>query len=165
MNCAYHGQNSAVVQCNGCGKPLCPGCDHRIKGFPYCQDCIVQGVDLLRQQNRSSYAPFIKKRTSPFVAALLIALAVRWLAWTRTGYAIDGDRLLLRTGWWRRRITILPASKIQSADLRESFVSRLFGVASLQFGVAGGGLAGHSIPAIPRGEARKLRASLLGFAS
>lgn len=74
MNCAYHGQNSAVVQCNGCGKPLCPACDHRIKGFPYCQDCIVQGVDLLRQQNRTSYAPFIKKRTSPFIAAVLSAV-------------------------------------------------------------------------------------------
>lgn len=60
-----------MVQCNGCGKPLCPACDHRIKGFPYCQDCIVQGVDLLRQQNRTSYAPFIKKRTSPFIAAAL----------------------------------------------------------------------------------------------
>jgi hypothetical protein len=71
MNCAYHNQNAAVVQCNGCGKPLCPGCDHRIKGFPYCQDCIVQGVDLLRQQNRTSYAPFIKKRTSPFIALIL----------------------------------------------------------------------------------------------
>jgi hypothetical protein len=71
MNCAYHSQNAAVVQCNGCGKPLCPGCDHRIKGFPYCQDCIVQGVDLLRQQNRTSYAPFIKKRTSPFIALIL----------------------------------------------------------------------------------------------
>ncbi len=71
MNCAYHGQNSAVVQCNGCGKPLCPACDHRIKGFPYCQDCIVQGVDLLRQQNRSNYVPFVKKQTSPFIALLL----------------------------------------------------------------------------------------------
>ncbi len=71
MNCSYHGQNAAVVQCNGCGKPLCPACDHRIKGFPYCQDCIVEGVDLLRQQNRTSYAPFIKKQTSPFIALLL----------------------------------------------------------------------------------------------
>jgi len=75
MNCAYHSQNVAVVQCNGCGKPLCPTCDHRIKGFPYCQDCIVQGVDLLRNQSNSkNYAPFVKKRTSPLVAALLSML-------------------------------------------------------------------------------------------
>jgi len=75
MNCAYHIQNVATVQCNGCGKPLCAACDHRVKGFPYCQDCIVQGVDLLRNQSNSkNYAPFVKKRTSPLVAALLSML-------------------------------------------------------------------------------------------
>lgn len=73
MNCAFHTHNAASVSCNGCGKPLCVGCDHRIKGFPYCQDCIVLGVDLLRQQSNSNYAPFVKKRTSPFVATLLSA--------------------------------------------------------------------------------------------
>lgn len=71
MNCAYHGQNTAVVNCNGCGKPLCPSCDHRIKGFPYCQDCIVSGVELLRNYNQSSYAPIIKRQTSPLVAVVL----------------------------------------------------------------------------------------------
>lgn len=71
MNCAYHSQNVANVQCNGCGKPLCPACDHRIKGFPYCQDCIVLGVDLLRQQNQTNYVPYVKKRTSPIAATLL----------------------------------------------------------------------------------------------
>src|ERR1035437_4886989 len=71
MNCAYHSQNAAVVSCNGCGRPLCPACDHRIKGFPFCQDCIVQGVDLLRQHNQSNYVPFVKKRTSPFIATVL----------------------------------------------------------------------------------------------
>jgi hypothetical protein len=69
--CAYHTQNGAVVNCNGCGKPLCPACDHRIKGFPYCQDCIVAGIDLLRQQNNSNYSPFVRNRTSPLVALLL----------------------------------------------------------------------------------------------
>ncbi len=71
MDCAYHAHNAAVVNCNGCGKPLCPSCDHRIKGFPYCQDCIVSGVELLRNYNQSSYAPIIKRQTSPFIATLL----------------------------------------------------------------------------------------------
>lgn len=34
----------------------------------------MQGVDLLRQQNRTSYAPFIKKKTSPVIALLLSAI-------------------------------------------------------------------------------------------
>lgn len=71
MNCAYHINNTAVVNCNGCGKPLCPVCDHRIKGFPFCQDCIVSGVELLRNRGNSDYAPFVKKRTSPFLATVL----------------------------------------------------------------------------------------------
>jgi putative membrane protein len=97
----------------------------------------------------------------PFLALLIGAVGVRWLAWRRTGFVVDGDRILVRTGWWRRRITVLPARKIQSVDLRENFISRALGIAWLQFGVAGGGMTGHSIPAIPRGEARKLRDLLL----
>jgi hypothetical protein len=71
MNCAYHNQNVAVVGCNGCGKPLCPACDHRIKGFPFCQDCIVAGVELLRNHNNSAYVPLVKAQTSPFFATVL----------------------------------------------------------------------------------------------
>lgn len=72
MNCAYHSHNTAVVNCNGCGKPLCPACDHRIKGFPYCQDCIVDGVELLRtRSNSASYVPIVKRQSSPFIATAL----------------------------------------------------------------------------------------------
>ena len=71
MNCAYHEQNAAVVSCNGCGRALCPACDHRIKGFPYCQDCIVLGVELLNQQSQTDHVPYVKKRTSPVIATLL----------------------------------------------------------------------------------------------
>ena len=71
MNCAYHSHNGATVSCNGCGKPLCPACDHRIKGFPYCQDCIVLGVDLLRSHSQSSNSTYVKTQTSPFAALVL----------------------------------------------------------------------------------------------
>ena len=74
MNCAYHTHNAAVVNCNGCGKALCPACDHRIKGFPYCQDCIVAGIDLLRNRDQSIYVPIVKKQTSPFLSTLLSLL-------------------------------------------------------------------------------------------
>jgi hypothetical protein len=74
MNCAYHNQNVAVVNCNGCGRPLCPACDHRVKGFPFCQDCIVLGVDFLRQHNQASHVPLARKKTSPVIAVLLSLL-------------------------------------------------------------------------------------------
>ncbi len=74
MNCAYHTQNTAVVNCSGCGKSLCSACDHRIKGFPYCQDCIVSGVELLRERQNFAHAPILKKQTSPTVAVILSLL-------------------------------------------------------------------------------------------
>src|SRR6266446_8279618 len=72
MNCAYHTKNPAAVQCNQCARPLCPACDHRIRGFAFCQDCIVAGVELLRyQQGRMPDSQVIRRKTSPFIATLL----------------------------------------------------------------------------------------------
>lgn len=71
MNCAYHNQNIAAVNCNGCGRPLCSTCDHRIKGFPFCQDCIVSGIQLLRDRQNSSSNTSVKRKTSPVIAVFL----------------------------------------------------------------------------------------------
>jgi putative membrane protein len=96
--------------------------------------------------------------------ALLAAMLIRWLAWRRTGYALDRDRILVRTGWLRRRLLVLPLVNIQSIELSENFVGRWFGICSIVFGVAGGrGFAGHNIPAIRRENARQLRDDLLSL--
>lgn len=71
MNCAYHQRNPAAVQCNRCARALCPACDHRIRGFPFCQDCIVAGVQMLQQQSRADLLPAVKRKSSPVVATLL----------------------------------------------------------------------------------------------
>lgn len=106
----------------------------------------------------------------PVIGAVALALlsgafALRWLAWRRTGFALDGDRLLVRSGWWRRRVLVLPLTRIQSIDIAQSFIGRWFGIASLQLGVAGGtGLSIHRIPALRSQKARELRDRLLlGF--
>ncbi|MFL6740152.1 MAG: PH domain-containing protein [Sphingomicrobium sp.] len=110
-------------------------------------------------------AAFVWRLAIGYAIALVLVIGMRWLAWRRTAYALDGERLLVKRGWWRRTLTILPIAKIQSIDLSENFITRWFGTARLTFGVAGGGLRGHSIPAIPRGAARQLRDELLGFAA
>jgi hypothetical protein len=51
---------------------LCPACDHRIRGFPYCQDCIVAGVELLTARPAFLQAPRdVRRKTSPWIALLL----------------------------------------------------------------------------------------------
>ena len=96
-----------------------------------------------------------------FLALLAVLMAVRVMAWRRYAYAIDGERLLVRSGWWRRRLAILPFKSIQSIDYQQSFIDRWFGAANLVIGVAGGGLSGHSIKALPSQTAREVRETLL----
>jgi len=60
------------VACSRCARPLCPACDHRIRGFPYCQDCIVAGVELLQQRPALVEAPqSVRRKTSQWIALLL----------------------------------------------------------------------------------------------
>jgi putative membrane protein len=106
-------------------------------------------------------ATMVSPLALPFAGVVLALVGVRALAWRRIAYAIDGDRLLMRSGWWRRRLVILPKARIQSIDYTENFVTRWFGTATLQFGVAGGHAGTHIIPAIPSGAARELRRELL----
>lgn len=47
MYCSYHPSNPSRAQCASCARRLCTSCDHRIKGYPYCQDCIVLGIETL----------------------------------------------------------------------------------------------------------------------
>lgn len=71
--CAFHPNNHAHARCRCCARPLCPSCDHRVRGFPYCQDCIVAGVELLEQQRQGPQLAYAKG--SP-LGALLLSLLV-----------------------------------------------------------------------------------------
>src|SRR5438067_10699455 len=72
MNCNYHPKNPAMTQCSSCARPLCPACDHRIRGFAFCQDCIVAGVDALRyRQSQPTGQQVVRRKTSPFIATFL----------------------------------------------------------------------------------------------
>ncbi len=51
MYCIYHTTTTARIQCANCNRGLCSSCDHRIKGFPYCQDCIVSGIQSLQHKS------------------------------------------------------------------------------------------------------------------
>src|SRR5690242_12344691 len=69
MHCAYHTSSVARVRCSSCSRALCSACDHRIKGHPYCQDCIVLGIESL---SRTSYTNTPKR--SARLAALFALL-------------------------------------------------------------------------------------------
>ncbi len=75
MNCIFHPTNAASARCGACERPLCPACDHRIKGSPYCQDCIVAGIETLRRNAGAGRHAFNQtgrmEEKSPLIALLL----------------------------------------------------------------------------------------------
>ena len=73
MNCTYHPASQAHVRCSSCSRGLCPACDHRIKGYPYCQECIVAGVEMLgrKRTSRTDHVGSQEKRRTPLFATLL----------------------------------------------------------------------------------------------
>ena len=95
------------------------------------------------------------------VAAPLIAIiafrAARFHRWAD----LDGQ-VVIRRGWWKPKLTLLPHASVQSIDLKTDFILRPLGLATLVFGVPGGSsLATHEIPAIPASIARDLRTRIL----
>ncbi len=70
MNCAFHPINPASARCSSCERPLCPACDHRIKGIPCCQDCIVIGIETLRRSGGGRPIAHQEEK-SPLIALLL----------------------------------------------------------------------------------------------
>src|SRR5882672_6274470 len=71
MNCFFHSTNAASARCSACERPLCPACDHRIKGIPCCQDCIVAGIETLRRNAGAGRQIGRQEEKSPLIALLL----------------------------------------------------------------------------------------------
>src|SRR5215475_5271843 len=71
MNCVFHPTNPSSARCSACERPLCPACDHRIKGIPCCQDCIVIGIETLRRSGSGAQRIVQQDDKSPLIAPLL----------------------------------------------------------------------------------------------
>ena len=107
---------------------------------------------------RSQFA--LRPARSASLASLVIAalIAMPLARWRRYRYALDGDRLLVRTGWWRRRLRD-PAAR-QDPEHRPHRELRRPPVRHRHLRSASPAAAAfpaHHIPALPRETARALR--------
>lgn len=98
------------------------------------------------------------------LAAGIIALTPH-LARTHR-WADDGSRLYIWRGWLSPRLTIIPFTSVQSADLRHGPLLRSLGCVRLRLGIPGESLQGsHAIKAIPLTVGSDLRARVLATRS
>jgi len=100
-----------------------------------------------------------------FFALILLALpliAIQFLNWRNHKYALSHAQLFVRTGWWRRKLTIVPLRKIQTVDVDQSPLDHPLELATVTIGVAGGSaLAPLKIMDVGIEKAKVLRSQLI----
>lgn len=89
--------------------------------------------------------------SSPLRSLLLLLLLVPfmtylWLDWRKYRYALDAGQIYLRRGWWHQRLTITPQVKVQTVEIAQGPISRRQGLATVNFGIAGGTLEMIALP-------------------
>jgi putative membrane protein len=93
---------------------------------------------------------------------IVVTIAVRALGWWRFTYAISPQGLRVRSGLLSRQDRLMPYERIQSVDLREGLLERLFSVTQVRIeSAAGGGDADIVLAAVSRAQAAELRDVLL----
>ena len=91
-----------------------------------------------------------------------LVTGILYLEWHAHVYGYDNEQLFVRSGWWRKRLTIVPLRKVQTVDVMEQPLDHPFGLASLVIGLAGGSsVSPLTISTIPIDEAAMLRKMML----
>lgn len=99
------------------------------------------------------------------------ALGLAWLPWAgfvawrngqRAGYAVEGELVAVREGWWSRHWRFTELDKLQVLRVRRGPLDRAFGMATLWLDTAGAGSFAPPlrIRFLPLGEALALQAEL-----
>lgn len=99
--------------------------------LPFLVPALAGRLDLVR-------LGLVGRGDDGFVPAPSRARWLRPLAWRRTGFLLAEGALLIRGGWLRRWLTIVPIARMQSVALTQGPASRLLRVAALHAHVVGG---------------------------
>jgi putative membrane protein len=95
------------------------------------------------------------------VAGPAVGIAVGFWIWWRTRYVIDATEIRVESGLIWRNSRRVPFERIQSIDIAEPLLARVFGLAELRIDSAGGRDARTALRFLRRQECRDLRGLLL----
>ena len=97
-------------------------------------------------------------------AGLAVGMGFGYLSWLFTHYTIDGAELRINSGFITKRSRRMPYERIQSVDIAEPLVARVFGLAELRIEMAGGKDSRTNLRFLKLADARSLRTVLLNKA-
>lgn len=109
-------------------------------------------------------------RSAPFlgIAALALlagitAIGLSWLSWSRFGYGIQGNDLVVMSGLLVRKRRVIPIARVHGVNVRADLFMRMLGLVEVVVQTAGGGGTEPEakIGAITLADAEVLRSRLL----
>lgn len=97
--------------------------------------------------------------------AALISLVYTYFAWRRMTYAITTDAVILRSGIVFRSERVARLTRIQSVEITQPILGRIFGFAALRIESAGGDQAVLQLSYLTQDEAASVRNEVLARAA
>jgi uncharacterized protein len=92
----------------------------------------------------------------------LIIIFLSLLSFNKKGYAFRNHDVLYKSGVIATNTMVIPYNRVQHVALHEGFISRLFGLATIEIFTAGGNSSDIAIPGIEKEQAEKIKQLLMG---
>ncbi|MNL51009.1 Bacterial membrane flanked domain protein [compost metagenome] len=84
------------------------------------------------------------------------------IGFRKKGFAFRDHDVLFRYGIVATNTTIIPYNRIQHVSLHEGWVSRYFGLATIEIFTAGGSSSDLEIPGLKKEQAENIKQLLMG---
>ncbi len=90
--------------------------------------------------------PMLKMLVFWLLPAIALLALIFYFRWRREMHAINADQIFSQHGWWNEQLSIARQTHVQSATISQGPISRLRGLARIDFGIAGGHMTFRHIP-------------------
>ena len=95
------------------------------------------------------------------VVVLGLVVLVSWISWRATKYHLDQSAFYLRSGVVFRQNRRVPLNRVQSVDINQPLLARIFGLAAVRIESAGGADSNVELSFVPNRVAKQLREEIL----
>ncbi len=96
------------------------------------------------------------------LALLLICFSFSYIAFRKKAFAFRNHDVLFRHGIIATTTIVIPYNRVQHVALHEGFISRFFGLATVEIFTAGGSSSDIEIPGIEKEQAENIKQLLMG---